>query len=249
MRPLILCIGGTATNGPGLRADEEAVLAAGGRFVGIASAHTVQDAAEVKDIGARPPAQWRSEALAAVLRESPGAIKTGLLPGAEHLAELFGLLARLRGESPELPFVLDPVIAASTGERFLDESGVDALRSILEERPVVCPNLLEAAELTGVDFEVMARDPATRLMAGERLLRLGAAAVVVKGGHGLEDPVLDLVMRRGEAPIWLERGRKPGNLRGSGCRHASSLATHLARGETLEGAARKAGAFVRDLVR
>ena len=248
MKPLVLCIGGTAPNGPGLAADEEAVLAAGGRFACAATAHTQQDEAGVQELGARPGWQWRYEALAALAVENPGALKTGLLPGVEHLTELRGLLGQLRFDAPGLPWVLDPVVAASSGHVFLDAGALEVLLGLLELGPVVCPNLGEAAALTGVALEVLVEDPAARLLAAQRLLERGAEGVVLKAGHGAEDPLRELVWARGEGPRWLARPRVAGSIRGSGCRHAAHLATGLAKGLPLERAADEAGRWVASLL-
>src|SRR5437867_924315 len=81
-----------------------------------------------------------------------------------------------------------------------------------------------------------------RLEAARILLALGAAAVVIKGGHGEEDPVRDLVARPGGRHAWIERARvRGGGIRGSGCRFASRLAALLALGKPLEASAEEAG--------
>ncbi len=77
----------------------------------------------------------------------------------------------------------------------------------------------------------------------------GARAVLLKGGHGLEDPVADLLLETGQVPRWLEHARVPGaSIHGSGCRHASALAAALARGEGLAEAGRMAGEYLRGIL-
>jgi hydroxymethylpyrimidine/phosphomethylpyrimidine kinase len=86
---------------------------------------------------------------------------------------------------------------------------------------------------------------AARLEAARMLLALGAAGVVIKGGHGSENPVRDLVAKADGSYRWLEHPRSKGpGIRGSGCRFASRLAAALALGRTLEEAAEEAGGFV-----
>ena len=81
--------------------------------------------------------------------------------------------------------------------------------------------------------------------AARSLLELGARAIVVKGGHGEEDPALDLLVEPDRAALQLVHPRAPGRrLHGSGCRHASALAALLARGVELSQAARSAGDYV-----
>jgi hydroxymethylpyrimidine/phosphomethylpyrimidine kinase len=84
-----------------------------------------------------------------------------------------------------------------------------------------------------------------RAEAARALLARGAVGVVVKGGHGREDPVRDLVLEAGRPPRWHAHARVPGvDLHGSGCRYATALAARLAAGDELPAAADAAGRFL-----
>ncbi len=153
--------------------------------------------------------------------------------------------------SPRHPLlVLDPVLQASGGEPFLDDAGVRTLREeLLPHGPLLTPNLPEAARLTGRAESELA-SPAVRLGTAQDLLAAGAAGVFLKGGHGAEDPVLDLVLIRGAPPVWHERRRTPGGgIHGSGCRYASALAAGLLLGWGPAEASRRAGEWVGNLIR
>jgi hydroxymethylpyrimidine/phosphomethylpyrimidine kinase len=148
--------------------------------------------------------------------------------------------------APGLPVVLDPVIAASSGERFLDHAIVEGYcEQLLSLGAIWTPNLPELAELCDVDLGLLESDLEARSAAAERLVAAGARAVLVKGGHGVESPVQDLVLERGVRPYWSRRERLEGrSLRGTGCRYASSLAGRLALGFSLPQAAQEAGEWV-----
>ncbi len=212
----------------------------------VATAHTDQHDGGVRSIGARDPNAWAAEAEQHA-RGGIAALKFGLLPGAAHVLRAAQFVADVRRAlGGELPIVLDPVIAASSGARFLDADGVEAMRGELIGRGlVVTPNLAEAAELTGIAAQDLERDLDARIEAARLLLGLGARAVLLKGGHGVEDPVRDLVLALDADPIWLTHPRTAGGaLRGSGCRFAAHLAGSLALGRPLSTAARDAGEFV-----
>jgi hydroxymethylpyrimidine/phosphomethylpyrimidine kinase len=240
--PRVLVVAGRDPSGAGVDADRDALssLALSADFV--VTAETDQDDRGVRSMGARDPAQWGSEADERAAR-GISALKLGLLPGTAHVARAARLVARLPGGTH---VVLDPVIAASSGARFLDTAGVEALRGeLLGAGVIVTPNLPEAAELARVPLAELARDPAARIDAARVLLGLGAAGVVLKGGHGHENPVRDLVLVPGFRPVWSEHPRTPGGgIRGSGCRFASRLAGELALGTPLDRAAQAAGEFV-----
>lgn len=248
--PLVLSLAGhDPTRGAGVDADLEAIAAAGGRGRAVVSAWTEQDGWHVRELRAREPSEWRAEAERALL-ERPAALKTGLLPSAASVCALaeFASAARERFGA-DWPVVVDPVLASSGGERFLDAAGVDALRErLLPIGLVLTPNLPELAELAGVSADALERE-SELAAAAERLLRLGARAVVVKGGHARTGLAVDrLFGAAGEREAW-SRPRLIGRrLHGSGCRFASYLACHWARSGDLAAAAEAAGDYLHGLL-
>jgi hydroxymethylpyrimidine/phosphomethylpyrimidine kinase len=245
-RRRLLIVAGHDPSGAGIDADLSALRGLDVEPLPVVTARTDQDERSVRSIGARDPREWRSEALESA-RDGVDAVKFGLLPGAEHVRAARELLRELRKlAGADLPAVVDPVIRASSGGRFLDADAVEALRGELAaEAVVLTPNLSEAAELSCEPLEALEASFSARIEAARILLALGAAAVVIKGGHGREDPVRDLVARADGACAWLERPRlRGGGIRGSGCRFATHLAAGLALGRPIEEAAEEAGKFV-----
>lgn len=238
--------GNDPTGGAGAHADARAAAAWGVELRAVATAWTRQDGRFVQAVGAREVSAWEAEAVELV-REAPAALKTGLLPGVEHVRAAARVLERARGAcGAAFHAVVDPVVAASGGERFLDDRALGALRSeLLPMGPIATPNLPEAAAVAEVAERDLVEDLDARLEAAHRWLRLGAVAVVVKGGHARGDPVLDLVLEAARPPVWLAHSRLPGaRLHGSGCRFASHLAAALVRGWDLPEAAEAAGRHV-----
>jgi hydroxymethylpyrimidine/phosphomethylpyrimidine kinase len=244
---VLVVAGRDPTGGAGVDADREALSAFGCEAATVLTALTDQDGERFYALGARDPRAWLAEARAE-LHDAPAALKTGLLPGAAHVAAA----ARLAGElAPGTPVVVDPVLAASGGEVLLDDAGILVLLAELVPCGVVLtPNVPEAARLTDLDPERLAAEPELRLAAARRLCAAGARAVVLKGGHDAVDPVRDLVLERDGEPVWLLHPRVRGmRLHGSGCRFASALAAGLAAGVPLPEAAGRAGEWVARLVR
>ena len=132
-----------------------------------------------------------------------------------------------------VPLVVDPVMVASSGAQLLEDDAVDALiGALFPLAVVVTPNLMEARALTGSD--------GTRRELAERLHALGAPAVVVTGGHG--EPAVDhLFDGREHVEIPVEH-HDIAATHGAGCTHSATLAALLARGESLDNAARGAAA-------
>jgi hydroxymethylpyrimidine/phosphomethylpyrimidine kinase len=181
----------------------------------------------VSAIVALPP-EFVTAQLAALFADlPPQAVKTGMLFSAPIIrAVAAGLAGR------ELPFVLDPVLIASSGARLLREDAVTALvESLFPLASVVTPNLIEAQVLTGLDTE-------DRPRLAEALVALGARAALVTGGHG-QLPVDHLFTGEQHLPIAVRRYPVPAT-HGAGCTHSAALAACLARGATLAVAARQA---------
>ena len=222
------------SGGAGLDADRAAARELGVELTAIVTAWTDQDASGVRSVEPRAVDEWLAEARG--VRASVW--KTGLLPTAAAVRAV----AELASDSG--PLVVDPVLAPTRGVAFLDEAGVAALRDVLlPAGPILTPNLDEAAVLAGLPRAELEQAEGRRA-AARALLDLGAAAVLLKAGHGSEDPARDLVLEHGAEPLWIERPRLPGGIRGSGCRYATAVACELARGAALGDAARRAGELV-----
>jgi hydroxyethylthiazole kinase len=145
-------------------------------------------------------------------------------------AAVIETVADFLAEHP-VPLVVDPVMVASSGARLLQEDAVEALVSrLFPLATVVTPNEVEARVLVG--------DGPKRELA-ERLVELGAPAAIVTGGHG--EPVDHIFDGECHVEIPVERHRVRAT-HGAGCTHSATLAALLARGLSLEEAARGAAA-------
>jgi hydroxymethylpyrimidine/phosphomethylpyrimidine kinase len=237
--PRLLVVGGHDPSGAGLAADRDALAGLPLAASFVATALTRQDERGLVALGAREPEGWLDEARAHA-DAGVDALKLGLLPGPEHAAAAGRLVDALPSGTP---VVLDPVIAPSRGGRFLERAGVRALvRDLGPRYAIVTPNLPELAELAELDAVPLALE--ARVDAARRLLGSGFGAVLAKGGHGEEDPAIDLVVTS-EQVVRLAHARLAGrSIRGSGCRFATRLAAGLALGRTLPEAAREAGELV-----
>ena len=158
-------------------------------------------------------------------------------------APIISTIADFLAKRP-LPLVVDPVMVAASGAKLLLDDAV----SVLVERlfplaTVVTPNLHEACALAGVPYS----DEANREELAEAIHTLGAPAVVVTGGHGI-DAVDWLFDGERHIPIPVERYGEE-TTHGAGCTHSAALAALLARGESLEDAARGAAELATEAVR
>jgi hydroxymethylpyrimidine/phosphomethylpyrimidine kinase len=212
----------------GIQADLKAFTAAGVYGTSALVALTAQNTKEVTAIHELPP-EFVVAQLDAVFSDiGVDAAKTGMLFSRGLIETVAGYL-----EAHPVPLVVDPVMVASSGARLLEDDAVEVLvERLFPLATVITPNLPEAVALAGLDGD--------RRTLAERLHELGAPAVIVTGGHG-EPPVDHLYDGRRHVEIRVER-RVVAATHGAGCTHSATLAALLARGDTLEVAARGAAA-------
>jgi hydroxymethylpyrimidine/phosphomethylpyrimidine kinase len=238
-RPVVLCVGGLdPSGGAGLLVDAAAVRMVGAHPAAVAASLTIQNG--VGFLGASPQdPEAIARGMAAVLATGAvGAVKTGALGDGRVVRAV----ARVLDAAGRVPLVVDPVLASSSGGALLDGDGVEALLGLLVPRAaLVTPNLDEAAVLAG--FAVT--DPEGMARAARGIGRLGARAVLVKGGHLAGTRLLD-VLGTPSGEVSLEAERLPGGaVRGTGCALAAAAAAGLALGEPVERAVERARSVVR----
>ena len=152
------------------------------------------------------------------------AAKTGMLFSRRLIETVADFL-----EEHRVPLVVDPVMVASSGAKLLEDDAVDALVDrLFPLATIVTPNLGEAEALAG---------SGTKRELAERIHDLGAPVVIVTGGHGA--PIDHLFDGAEHLEIPVERHCVAAT-HGAGCTHSATLAALLARGQTLDEAARGA---------
>src|SRR5256886_1025156 len=157
----------------------------------------------------------------------PGAVKSGMLASAVLVETVADGIARHR-----LPnYVLDPVMVATSGDRLLDEDAEQLVaRRLLPLAALVTPNLDGTAILVG---EVVATPDAME-RAGRALVRRGARAALVKGGHLSGDQVVDVLVTAGAARRFTRPRLDTTSTHGTGCTLSAAVAAGLAPGRPLE---------------
>jgi hydroxymethylpyrimidine/phosphomethylpyrimidine kinase len=228
--PRCLTIAGSDSGGgAGIQADLKAFAAAGCHGSTVIVALTAQNTVGVTAVLEVQPEFVRAQLEAVFDDIGVDAAKTGMLFSARTIETVADYL-----DAHRVPLVVDPVMVASSGARLLRDDAVEALTTrLFPLATVVTPNLPEAQALTaGTGSSLSSKELA------ERLYELGASAVIVTGGHG-PAPVDHLFDGRVHVEIEVER-HEVAATHGAGCTHSATLAALLARGLSLEEAARGA---------
>jgi len=183
------------SGGAGVLADARTFTSFGLRPVAAITSITAQDTARVFAVANQTAAAVRAQVAPLLAEGSIVCVKLGMLPTRTVVLEI----ARLLRESALPRPVLDPVIMSSSGFRLMDEDALPALRAeLLPLVQLVTPNIPEAEMLTGMAIT----SEADMRLAALELRKLGARAVLIKGGH-LPGP------RASCPPSLLEPGRHP----------------------------------------
>ena len=223
--PRVLVIAGSdCSGGAGLQADIKTITMLGGYAMSAVTAITAQNTTGVTAVEVLPAGLVAAQIDACIGDIGVDAVKIGML-GSAAIAHV--VADRL--EALAVPVVFDPVMVATSGGVLADGETIAAFARLMRLATLTTPNLPELEALGGLDAALSL-----------------AAAVLVKGGHGTGDMLIDrLCTRTGEAARWDSSRIDTRHTHGTGCTLASAIATGLGSGLELVDAIARARSFVR----
>jgi len=239
MTPIAVTIAGSDSGGgAGIQADLKTFSALGVYGASVITALTAQNTKGVTGIHDVPPDFVTAQIDAVFSDLTVNAVKIGMLSHPDVILAVADGLDRFSQHK----VVLDPVMVAASGDRLLVPDAIDVLRKVLIPKAMlITPNLPEAAALLEAPIaqnETQMRDQ------GEKLLAMGARAVLMKGGHASGPESIDLLIEpTSVASLAAERFDTP-NTHGTGCTLSSAIAAGLAKGLPLAEATREAKAYI-----
>jgi len=179
---------------------------------------------------------WVADQARLVLEDMPVAVfKIGFLGSIENIAAI----AEVVSDYPDVPLVLDPVLASGRGDELATEDMISAMRELLlPQTTILTPNSAEARRLVQDEGDESEDLPLSS--CAERLLGFGCEYVLITGSHENTPQVINTLY----GPEGMIRAdsweRLPGSYHGSGCTLASAIAATLANGLALPEAVRDA---------
>jgi len=234
--PIVLVFAATdPSGGAGLQADILTLSSMGCHPLSVVTAVTIQDTMGVDGISPID-AEWVSDQARCVLEDIPvAAFKLGLLGSVEQIAAI----AEVVSDYPEVPLILDPVLASGRGDELVNEEMVIALRELLvPQTTILTPNTLEARRLAADESEEgEAPDLAE---CARRIIASGCEYVLVTGTHENTPQVVNTLYGQSgvvRSDTWQ---RLPGSFHGSGCTLASAVAATIANGLEISDAVKDA---------
>jgi len=230
--------GSDPSGGAGVQSDLLTFAAFGVHGFSALTAVIAQSSAKVRKIEPVSPAMLRAQIETVVAERMPAAIKIGALGSAANVRELARSIRVLKLPAP----VIDPVMISSAGVSLLDKAGVHALiRELVPLARIVTPNIPEVEVLSGIRID----GDASLREAARAIFDLGAAAVVIKGGHRARSVQSVDLFFDGNKFVELRAKRLAGGgAHGTGCAFSAAIAAGLALGESLEVSVRDAKRYV-----
>ena len=236
--PIALTIAGSDSGGgAGIQADLKTFSALGVFGTSAITAVTAQNTTAVTDIHSIPLTTVSAQIKAVLDDFEVGAIKIGMLASTEIIATVADAIRDFPG-----PVVLDPVMVAKSGDLLIQQTAIDTLRDILiPMASVITPNLPEAGTLLGGE---PATTPEDAVHQGEALIKQGANAVLMKGGHAEGVECIDQLITK-QTSFKLTAPRiNTRSTHGTGCTFSAAIAAHLAKGDALPDAVSKAHEYL-----
>jgi hydroxymethylpyrimidine/phosphomethylpyrimidine kinase len=224
--PIVLSFAATdSSGGAGIQADILTLASMGCHPLSVITAITVQDTAGVEDVMALDP-EWVTDQARAVLEDMPVHVfKMGMLGSVEIITAI----AEVISDYPNIPLVLDPVLASGRGDELASDDMVMAMRELLlPQVTIITPNSLEARRLAQDDEDE--NDMPDLNQCADRLLQMGCEYVLITGTHENTSQVVNNLYGTGGVVRTDSWRRLEGSYHGSGCTLASAIAAALANG-------------------
>jgi hydroxymethylpyrimidine/phosphomethylpyrimidine kinase len=224
--PIVLVFAATdPSGGAGLQADIMTLSSMGCHPLSVVTAVTIQDTTGVDDVNPID-AEWVADQARCVLEDMPvAAFKVGLLGSLEQVAAI----AEVVSDYPEVPLVLDPVLASGRGDELVTEEMLAALKELLiPQTTILTPNSLEARRLAQEDGEE--GEGPDLAECARRIIASGCEYVLITGTHENTAEVVNTLYGQSGVVRSDNWQRLPGSYHGSGCTLAAAIAATVANG-------------------
>ncbi len=241
----VLTIAGSdSSGGAGIQADIKTISSLGCYGMSVITTLTAQNTKGVTGIHLVPPS-FVEEQIDAVLSDiGADVVKIGMLYSMEMIETVYRQLSKHKVDK----IVLDPVMAAQSGEEFFDDKALNALKVYLMPITLVLtPNLPEAEKILGRHLEgVKSMEDAVKVLA-----KYGSENILLKGGHMKDSTIIDILyIKEEDRFVEMDEQRiETWNDHGTGCTLSSAIAAFLAKGCDVEDAVRNAKQYITESIK
>ena len=225
------------TGGAGLQADILTISSLGCHPVSIATGFTVQDTIGVNKLISTDSELVNEQARLILEDMEVGIFKLGILGSKENIS----VVAEIISDYPDIPLIIDPVLASGRGDEFTDIEARNMMMELLFPKSLlITPNSLEARRLVGNEEEI--EDLPIEVCAN-RLKEIGCENILITGPHESTEKVINTLYSSSNQIIPYHWDRLPGIYHGSGCTLTSAISAYYALGLSIGEAIEEAQYF------
>ena len=224
---VLIIAGSDSSGGAGIQADIKTVTTLGSYAMTAITAVTAQNTTGVKSIVPINSKEIYNQIIFTSNDIRPNAIKIGMLHSVKVIRSVIKSLDQIKVRN----VVLDPVMVAKGGAKLIDKKAINLLKSTLIKRVLlITPNIPEAEILSNIKI----KKKEDMIYVAQKLIKLGAKNVLIKGGHLKGKFVRDIFVNNDEIKIFSSKRVKTKNTHGTGCTLSSAVATFLSCGKPVK---------------
>ena len=224
---ILIIAGSDSSGGAGIQADIKTVSSLGSYAMTAITALTAQNTTGVKSILPISQKEIKNQIIFTSKDIKPDAIKIGML----HSSKVILLISKLLKKIKTKYIILDPVMVAKGGARLIDKNAIKTLKDHLVKRSfLITPNIPEAEVLTNTKI----KNIEDIRNAANKLFKLGAKNILIKGGHIKTKMIQDVLITNKEIVIFRNKKINTRNTHGTGCTLSSAITTFLSCGKPLK---------------
>ncbi len=224
---ILIIAGSDSSGGAGIQADIKTVTALGSYAMTAITAVTTQNTIGVKSIIAINPKEIFNQIIFTSKDIRPDAIKIGMLHSSNVIRSVLKALNFIKVRK----IILDPVMVAKGGAKLIDNKAIDLLKTkMIKKVTLVTPNIPEAEILTNTKILTIE----DMIFSANKLIKLGAENVLVKGGHLKNNFVKDVFVNKKDIKVFDSNRYKTKNTHGTGCTLSSAISTFLSCGKPVK---------------
>lgn len=236
MKTALTIAGSDCSGGAGIQADLKTMTMNGVYAMSVITALTAQNTTGVRGVQEVTP-DFLVQQIDAVFEDiRPDAVKIGMVSSGDLIKVISERLSKYNAEN----IVLDTVMVATSGARLISEDAIDTLKEhLIPLATLITPNIPEAQVLA--DMTIQSEDDMLR--AAEKIAKTYTCAVLLKGGHSIND-ANDLIYRDGSYKWFKGKRIDNPNTHGTGCTLSSAIAANLAKGCDLDTSVQRAKDYI-----
>jgi len=224
---ILIIAGSDSSGGAGIQADIKTVTSLGSYAMTAITAITSQNTTGVYSIKSVPENEISNQIEFTAKDIRPDAIKIGMLHSEDVIKSVLKSLDKIKVKK----IILDPVMVAKGGAKLINDQSIKILKSYLIKKvSILTPNIPEAEILTNSKIKNLS----DMIIASEKLIKLGAKNVLLKGGHLNNTTLQDVFLSENEIKIFKKKKINTKNTHGTGCTLSSAIATFYSCGKTLK---------------